>query len=356
MDSDGQMIPHNRPLITAEDRAAVDDVLASCWIAQGPATSALEASFVRYYSGGASCALSSGTAALFLALKSLGAGEGDTVAVPTYTCSALLNAVYMVGAIPLVVDVLPETFCLDPDALTVQAADSNFVIAVHSYGAPADITALRAPNRQIIEDCCQSLGGESNHGILGKEGDAAVFSFFATKIITGGQGGLIWSKNTAVAENAKDYRQFDCRERYSPSFNLQMTDIQAALINNQMRRLKSIRERRQKITKIYLEALPHGLSVQAGLTDIKRMPHRFVVITPDVKIRESLQLHLKEHDVTSTVPIERYELLHRYLQLDPDAYPVAERLVDTTLSLPIYPGLSDMEVNKIASLLRDFTI
>jgi perosamine synthetase len=94
----GGLIPHNRPLITADDRAAVDAVLSSGWIAQGPAVEALEASFVGLYGGGGACAVSSGTAALFLALKSLGGATGSIVAVPTYACSALLNAVYMAGA------------------------------------------------------------------------------------------------------------------------------------------------------------------------------------------------------------------------------------------------------------------
>lgn len=353
---DDLMIPHNRPLITFEDRHAVDSVLASNWIAQGSATADLETNFVLNYGGGSACALSSGTAALFLALKSLGCGAADTVVLPTYACSALLNAVYMVGASPVIIDVLPDTFCLDPAELQAHAAGSRFIIAVHTYGASADISALYAPGRRIIEDCCHSIGGEINNTLLGLQGDAAVFSFYATKIITGGQGGLIWSKDISVVEKAKDYRQFDCRESYAPRFNLQMTDIEATLINSQMLRLKAIRERRQEIAKIYLDALPDGLTVQTGLTDVGRMVHRFVVITPDIEIREALQLHLKQSGITSSVPIERYELLHNYLKLDADDYPVAERLVDTTLSLPIFPSLTDQEVNKIATSLREFKI
>jgi dTDP-4-amino-4,6-dideoxygalactose transaminase len=113
----GELIPHNRPLITAADRAAVDAVLTSGWIAEGPAVQALEARMVRLYGGGGACAVSSGTAALFLALKALGAASDTIVAVPTYTCSALLNAVFMAGTTPRVVDVLPDSFCLDPDAV-----------------------------------------------------------------------------------------------------------------------------------------------------------------------------------------------------------------------------------------------
>lgn len=349
-----QEIPHNRPLITAEDRAAVDAVLASGWIAQGSQVEALEASFVRSYGGGGACAVSSGTAALFLTLKALGIGPGSKVAVPTYACSALLNSIYMAGAIPSIIDVLPDTFCLDPKALAKQAADANCVIAVHTYGATADTSALRQPGRKLIEDCCQSLGGEADQVLLGKVGDAAVFSFYATKIITGGQGGLVWSKEATVTEAVRDYRQFDCRKSYLPRFNLQMTDIQAALTNSQTNRLDAIRARRLAISRAYLTALPTGLSAQSGLTDPGRMAYRFVVLTPDLATRESLRRHMEQSSVGCTVPIERYELLHRYLKLEATEYPVAERLADTTLSLPIHPGLTDAQLALVTAALKRF--
>lgn len=350
------MIPHNRPLITSEDRHAVDAVLNSCWISQGPVTNTLEKKFVQLYSGGAACALSSGTAALFLTLKSLGCTTENTVAMPTYACSALLNAVNMVGATPKIIDVLPDTFCIDPKALKSQGENPDYVIAVHAYGAIAEIEALQNKDCRIIEDCCQSIGGANDKELLGQKGDASIFSFYATKIITGGQGGLIWSKDKVVIETAKDYREFDCRENYLPRFNLQMTDIQAGLINSQMSRLKDIHERRQYIAKIYLDALPDGLTVQAGLADVGRMAHRFVVIAPNLATRDLLKQYLERSGISSAVPIECYELLHRYLKLDKNNYPVAEKLVDTTLSLPIYPGMTNIEVNKVALSLKRFKI
>lgn len=347
-------VSHNRPWLTQEDRAAVDAALASGWIAQGPAVADLEARFVAFQGGGGACALSSGSAALFLALKALGAKTGESVALPTYACSALLNAVHMAGATPRVVDVLADTFCLDPAGLEDQASDAAFAIAVHAYGAPADVAALRRPDRRVIEDCCQSLGGRVSGLPLGGEGDAAVFSFYATKIVTGGQGGLLWSRDPAVAEAARDYRQFDCRETYVPRFNFQMSDIQAALVNSQLARLDEIRARRARIAGAYLTVLPAGFTTQAGLTDAGRMAYRFVVLAPDRDARDALRRHLEAHGVGCIVPVERHELLHRYLQLDPDRFPVAERLADITLSLPLYPALSDAEVAQVCGALETF--
>jgi len=352
----GAMIPHNRPLITNEDRAAVDSVLRSGWVAQGSQVQTLERSFVSHYRGGEACAVSSGTAALFLTLKGLGIKAGDKVALPTYACSALLNAVYMAGAMPIIVDVLPDSFCLDPVALERQAIDAACVIAVHTYGESADIAGMLHSSRKLIEDCCQSLGGEGPQGLLGNAGDAAVFSFYATKIITGGQGGLVWANDPALADAVRDYRQFDCRKNYVPRFNLQMTDIQAALINSQMGRLEEIRARRQGIAKRYLAALPQGLAVQSGLTDVGRMVYRFVVVPPDRASCDALHRHMEKAGVSCAVPIQRYELLHRYLKLDPTDFPLAERLVDTTLSLPIHPSLSETQVEQVAEVLERFRL
>jgi perosamine synthetase len=348
------MIPHNRPLITSADREAVDAVLTSGWIVQGPAVGSLEASFVQQHNAGAACAVGSGSAALFLALRALGAGPGELVAVPSYACSALLNAVFMAGASPQVVDVLPNTYCLDPKAIQSQAANARYVIAVHAYGAIADVAALKAQGRIVIEDCCQALGGMPAGIPVGEAGDAAVYSFYATKIITGGQGGLVWSSDLTVLDRIRDYRQFDCRETYEPRFNLQMTDLQAALVNSQMARLEVIRERRAQIAQAYLAAMPRGLATQAGISEHGRMAYRFVIDTPDSVVRDALRAHLAATGVDTIVPVERFELLHRYLNFDPADYPVSERLADTTLSLPIHLCLSDEDVAVVCNALGKF--
>jgi len=348
------MIPHNRPQILERDRAAVDAVLSSGWIAQGPAVERLEGQFVAMFEGGAACAVSSGTAALYLGLKALGCGRGSSVAVPSYSCSALLNAVLMSGATPRVVDVQADTFCLGAETVCAQARDTQFVVAVHTFGAAADIASLKSRGYRVIEDCCQSLGGASRESPLGAQGDAAVFSFYATKIVTGGQGGLVWSAARDIIAAVRDYRQFDGREDYAPRFNFQLTDIQAALAASQMERLDQIRARRAQIAQAYLDALPSGLTVQAGLNEAGRMVHRFVVCTPDRAVRDAMRAALADAEVACIVPVESAELLHRCLRLDPDAYPVAERLAATTLSLPVHMALSDAELAAVCRALRRF--
>lgn len=343
-------ISHNRPWITAEDRAAVDAVLASGWIAQGPAVEALEAAFASLHCGGGSCAVSSGTAALALALHGLEIGPGMRVALPTYSCSALLNALHWVGAQAVPVDVTPDSFVLDAAALP----EVDAVIAVHTYGAVAPVAEYRARAGKVVEDCCQALGGEVAGRPLGEAGDVAVYSFYASKIISGGYGGLAWSRDVGCLERMLDYRQFDGRETYVPRFNFHLSDLNAALAVSQFARLDIIRARRADLARRYAAALPAGLGLPAGLLQPGRMAHRCVVMAPDATVRDALRAHLAERGVTSIVPVERFELLHRYLGLDPAAFPVAERLADTTLSLPLYPALSDAEAEHIAASLESF--
>ncbi len=343
-------IKHNRPEVTAEDRAAVERVLASGHIAHGPQVRALEKDFTDRYGGGA-CACSSGTAALFLALKGLDIGPGDTVAVPTYACSALLNAVHLAGASPVVADVNATDFNLSPEALAAIRPRPRAAIVVHTYGAAADIAPIRALTPLVVEDCCQALGGARQGRPLGLEGDAAVFSFYATKILTCGHGGLVLDKAGTVAAQARDYRDFDGRETYVPRFNFHLTDFQAAMVRSQWQRLAAIAARRRAIARRYAEVLPPGIAVQAGIDDPERMVYRFVLRLNERKERDVLREHFRNNNVETTIPVERFELLHRYLKIDPSLFPNSERLVDTTVSLPIYPALSDEQVAHIRDTL-----
>ena len=347
------LIPHNAPLITAADRAAVDAVLASGWIGEGSEVEGLEADFDALYGGGGSCALSSGSAALFLALKVLGAGPGTRVAVPTYACSALLNAIHMAGAEPLVCDVRRHDYNLDPDSLQRLSGGKMPVatIAVHTYGAPADVAAIAGCGGAIIEDCCQSLGGRHDGRLIGAEGALAVFSFYATKIVTSGQGGMLRDPKGDFATAAHDYRSFDCRETYEPRFNLHMSDIAAAMARSQLARLEAIAARRRDIARRYLAAVPEGVEVMAGTGDEERMVYRFVLEFPNGESRELAREDFWENGITTIVPLERYELLHRYLDLDPADYPVAEALVDVTLSLPLYPALEEEQIERVCETL-----
>ena len=345
------MIPHNQPHIIDKDIAAVTETIRSGYIAHGPRVEELEHAFVEFYGGGGACGCSSGTAALFLALKGLGLERGDRVSVPSYTCSAVLNAVYMTGADPVVVDVKPEDFTIDPISVAERAPKAKAALAVHTYGAEADVKSLKEVIPLVVEDCCHSLGGKTKRRPIGTDGDAAIFSFYATKIITCGHGGLIWDPTDKVAEWIRDYRNFDFRKRYKPRFNFHLSDIQAAMAIAQFGRIMEIAHRRREIADKYRAALKKGVKVQAGLTDPDAMIYRFVLILEDEKTRDTLKQYLLDNGIVAAIPIERFELLHRYLGLNPEDFPIAEKLADTTLSIPLYPALNDDQVDLICEKL-----
>lgn len=350
-------ISHNRPLVLAEDRAAVDAALSSGWLAAGPEVAGLEAEFIDYFGRGRACAVSSGTAALYIALRALGVSATDNVAIPTYACSALLNAIQMSGAKPIPVDVRRDNYTLEPNALEQKHAETPFsaIIAVHTYGAAANMTTICSLGPPVIEDCCQSLGSAPAGQPLGLAGAAAVFSFYATKVITSGHGGLLFDKEGVIAAKAHDYRAFDGRENYAPRFNFHLSDIQAALVRQQFQRLATIRQRRNWIAEKYHTALSEGYGMQAGMLDRNMMVYRFIVEAPSAETRDRLRHKLLEQGIETIVPLERFELLHRYLNLDPLDFPNAEMIVDRTLSLPIHLSLSDEDVARVGAALENAT-
>lgn len=345
------MIPHNSTWITAEDREAVDSVLRSGWIAQGGKVRDLESAFNLINDGGESCFLSSGTAALAMALRGLNIASGMKVALPTYACSALLNAVYWVGAIPVPIDVRREDFILNHEEVP---SDVDVVIVVNMFGVFAELNEFRKKDLKIIEDCCHSLGGRRKSDYKNTEADALIYSFYATKIISGGQGGLVWSRNRECISRIQDYRQFDCRIDFEPRFNFQNTDIHAALAFSQLSRLEEIRIRRAQIAERYLSVLPEGFSIQSKLMNPDGMIYRFVISAPSSSVRDTLFAHLLSWGIQCIIPVERYELLHRYMGINPGLFPVAEELAGTTISLPIYPSLADCELDLICTALRAF--
>jgi perosamine synthetase len=345
-------IAHNKPWVLREDIEAVSSSLATGWLAPGPEVAAIEREVVGFQGGGAACAVSSGTAALLLALKGAGITRGDRVAISTYVCSAVLNAVIACEATPVLVDINRSDFNIDPRSFLGLKDRPKAVIAVHTYGAAISVDALRKHADVVIEDCCQSIGGDADGAALGRRGDAAVFSFYATKIVTGGHGGMVYAAGGDIPDFVRDYINFDGRNDWKPRFNYQMTDFQAALIRKQFGRLGTIKHRRRSLAVEYRAALPPGYSVQAGVESTGAMPYRFVIIAPDQHARDRLQRHFDSFAIRTIVPLERKELLHRLLGLSPAQFENAEQVVATTLSIPLYPALSEDDAARIVEALQ----
>lgn len=335
------MIQHNKPTIGEKEQEAANKVIASGYIAQGKEVKKFENEFCEFLGlpEEHAVALSSGTSALYLAVWCLD-GINKTIAFPSYVCSSLRNAVAMAQSREVLIDNDVESPNISLSNL--EKTNANIAIVPHMFGIPSEINGIK--NMDVIEDCAQSLGssiGGIKTGLLGKAG---IFSLYATKIITsGGQGGVFVSKDKHLVDNVRDYREFDSRRDKNKRFNFQMTDLQAAIGRAQLTQLTSFLKRRGQIFAMYKDA---GLDLlESKNLNTNPINYRAVIkVKNPFKVKEKLL----KNKIQSIIPIEDWELLDR----GPD-FKNAYKLTQETLSLPIYPSLTDIEVNKVINNLQD---
>jgi len=341
-----QVIPHSRPSLGEGEAEAVAAVLRSGYLAQGPEVAAFEAEVAARMGLRGGVAISSGTAALHLALLALPAGAGDGVVLPSYTCGALLHAVRLAGAEPILADVDPATGGLDPEAARrARTSRCRALILVHPFGWPADVEALRSLGVPIIEDCAQALGATAGARPVGSRGEAAVCSFYATKLIATGEGGMLLSDRPEVLTLARDLRSYDEAPDARLRFNYKMTDLQAAVGRVQLSRLTEFLARRTAIAAAYRRALadaPVALPPEVP----GRIYYRFVVRVPG-GAGAALEAFARQ-GIACRRPV--HTPLHRLLGRD--GFPGAEEAWRTSLSLPCSPALTDGEVSRVAEAAR----
>lgn len=331
-----ELIPHNRPTMGPEEEEAALRVLKTGWIAQGSEVENLENEFCDFLRipRGLAVAVSSGTAALYLALLSLEA-KGKMVSFPAYACSALRNATALAGGIPLLIDSGKDS----PKVNLSDIRSTDIAIIPHMYGIPQ---SLESRDYLVIEDCAQSLGATVNHVPAGLQGDIGIYSFYATKLMSaGGQGGMIVSKDQSIIDYIKDYRSFDRRKDAKYRFNFQMTDLQAAIGRAQLKKLPQFLKRREEIYQKYKNAgLPLLDDSTNGIT-----PVRYRAILKTGKQYEILN-ELGDKNIKPVIPLQDWELLGPKEQ-----FPNAFEWTQNTVSLPIYPTLTDEEADRIVSVI-----
>ncbi|MDC0198385.1 DegT/DnrJ/EryC1/StrS aminotransferase family protein [Candidatus Thioglobus sp.] len=327
------MIEHNKITLGKQEQQAVSKVLDSGYIAQGKEVEKFENEFSDFLGlpEQHAVALSSGTSALFMSLWSLKA-KHKSIAMPVYVCSSLRNAVAMVQANELLLDNAIDSPNISLNQLKKSNAD--FAIIPHMFGLPNQIQNIN--NIDIIEDCAQSLGASIGNEKTGLIGKAGIFSFYATKLMTsGGQGGMFVSKDKNLVDKVRDYREFDYRRDKKERFNFQMTDIQASIGRVQLRKLPSFLERRKEIFALYKES---GLDLISSENNSSVYYRAVIRINDPARVKDKL---LKQ-SIKTIIPIEDWELLG-----DVDNFKNAYNLTQTTLSLPIYPLLTNKEVKSI---------
>ncbi|HYL82310.1 MAG TPA: DegT/DnrJ/EryC1/StrS aminotransferase family protein [Candidatus Acidoferrum sp.] len=342
------LIPHSRPWIAPADVRAVSQVLRRGALAQGVEVAAFETEVAGRLGLPPGVAVSSGTAALHLALLGLGIGPGDEVILPSYVCVAPLHAVQYVGATPRLADVDPLSYNLDPaDVRRRIGRRTRAIIVPHLFGLPTDLDAILALGLPVIEDCAQAFGARYRGRPVGTFGAVGIASFYATKLLTTGEGGMLLSSDRSLLARVRDRRDYDERRRHALRFNYKLTDLQAALGRSQLRRFPAMLARRAAIASRYRRrwaALPVRLPVaDAGRTHVY---HRYVVAVPGAAA--AVAERLRPLGVIARLPV--FRPIH--LTLGMSGFPGAAHAFRHALSLPLYPALTSREEAVVVRALQ----
>ena len=356
-----EFIPAAKPLIGDEERAAVDRVLLSGMVAQGPEVAAFEKEFADHFVEGLPViAVNSGTSGLHLGLLAAGVGPGDEVIVPSFTFAATANAVALTGATPVFADIEPETFTLDPVAVEAAVTErTRGILPVHLYGHPARMTELGeiARNRglALYEDAAQAHGAALNGRPVGTFGAMTMFSLYPTKNMTSGEGGMVVTADEETARRVRLLRNQGMERQYENEligFNARMTDIHAAIGRVQLTKVDAWTETRRS-NAAFLDAHLSGVVVPPVADGARHVYHQYTIRVEDD--RDGLVKALKEEyaigsGVYYPIPNHRLPSLERYAPgLD---LPETERAAREAVSLPVHPSLSAADLDRIVTAVN----
>lgn len=347
--------------------AAITRALDSGWYILGQEGKAFEAEFAAYLGSVATIGCANGTDALALALRGLGIGPGATVVTVSHTAVATVAAIEMVGATPLLLDIDPIYYTLDPAELEQVLAHPpeglppiRAVIAVHLYGLAADLDLIMPLCRKhgvvLIEDCAQAHGATLNGKRLGTIGDVGTFSLYPTKNLGAlGDGGVLAMNDTVLSARIAALRQYGWRTHYisdEVGVNSRLDEIQAAILRTKLPHLDANNVRRGEIAKMYDAALS-GLTPPARRKNASHVFHQYVVRVPN---RSAVQARLREAGIGTgihyAVPVHLQPAYQNRTALGPARCQASETAANEVLSLPMYPELTDAEVQTVCNALR----
>ncbi len=346
----------------SEISKALTDVAASGYYILGPNVTAFEKEAAQYLGVKHAIGCASGTDALLLAMKALKISAGDEVITTPFTYIATSEAIVQANATPVFVDVDPDTFNLDVSAIEARITPkTKAILPVHLYGLPANMDEIRALSKKhnlfVIEDCAQAIGAEYKGQKVGSFGDIGCFSFFPTKNLGAfGDGGLLTTSDDTLADRLRMLRVHGSHTRYyheESGLNSRLDEIQAAILRIKLPHLDEFNKTRQHIARQYTEKLARFsdlLTTPIIPEDRTHVFHQYTLRlnTTDSTQRNAFQEALREEGVMSMLyyPIPLYDQkTYQNLNYPASDYPVCEQLRHQVLSLPMFPELSDTEIN-----------
>ena len=370
------MIPYGRQSVDEDDVRAVVEVLRGAWLTTGPNVELFERSVAAAAGARHAIAVSNGTAALHCIMHALGVGSGDEVIVPAITFVATANAAVFEGATPIFADVDADTLTIDPRSVEARITPrTKAIVGVDYAGHPCDWDALRAVASKhglpLIADGCHALGASSKGAPVGAIAAMTAFSFHPVKHVTTGEGGAVVTDDDALAQKlrlfrahgiATDHRTRELKgtflyEMIGLGYNYRICDIQCALGASQMKKLEGWVERRRAIAARYRSTLPAiaGLEVLRDRDDSKNAYHLFVVKVPAGIDRAAVHRRLRELGIAANVhymPVHLHPFYRERFGTGEGLCPTAEREWERILSIPMYPAMTDGDVDAVVAALK----
>lgn len=375
-----EFLPFSPPFIGEEEIEEVVAALRSGWISRGPRTAKFEEAFANYIGVPSALGLNSCTAALHLALRVLDVGPGDEVIVPTMTFCSSVNVVEHVGARPVLVDVEPDTLNVDPRAVEAAVTErTRAVIAVHFGGHPAELDALAEVAARhglpLIEDAAHALPAKYRGQMVGASGNLTAYSFYATKNLTTGEGGMLIGDPALVARarplslhgmSGNAWTRYSPKGSWSyevtePGYKYNMTDISAALGLMQLEKIEAMQARRRAVVGLYNEGLSGlpGIALPVARAHVEPSWHLFPIRVNAQRAgvdRGQMIEGLRARNVGTSVhfiPVHLHPFYADKYGYRRGDFPVAEAAFDELVSLPLHPGLSDGDVADVIDAVRE---
>ncbi len=378
-----KFLPFAAPEIGEEEIAEVVESLRSGWVTTGPKAKQFEMDFAEYLGDGVEAvAVNSATAGLHLGLEALGIGPGDEVITTTHTFTATAEVVRYLGADPVFVDVDPTTLCIDVKALeNAITPRTKAIIPVHFAGRAADMESLlkvaQKHGLRVMEDAAHALPTTCNGKLIGTlDSDVTVFSFYANKTITTGEGGMLVTRNPELAKRARVMRLHgisrDAFDRFTskapswyyeiiaPGYKYNMPDISAAIGIHQLKKADVFRAKRAHIAAMYDEAfkgLPIILPPHAAKGDVHAWHLYVIQLDSSVKIgRDSFIERMHQQDIGCSVhyvPLHLQPYWRDKYKLTPEMFPVSQQIFERTLSIPLYTRMADDDVRRVISAVHN---
>lgn len=370
------------PEIGEEEIAEVIDALRSGWITTGPKAKQFEIDFANFLGGNVEAiAVNSATAGLHLGLEAMGVGPGDEVITTTHTFTATAEIIRYLGADPIFVDIDASTLCMDLEA--VEAAltpKTKAIIAVHYAGRSVDMKSLlelaKKYDVKVMEDAAHALPSTCNGQLIGTlKSDVTVFSFYANKTITTGEGGMLVTRNPEIAKRARIMRLHginrDAFDRYrsktpswyyeivAPGFKYNMTDLAASIGIQQLKKANVFQKKREAIAKLYEEAfvdLPIILPPQPEPGDLHAWHLYVIQLSPDVKVcRDKFIERMFDHGIGCSVhyiPLHLQPYWRDAYKLTPAMFPVSQMVYERSVSLPIYTRMTEADIERVVIAVK----